>query len=252
MKLFFELCAESAEAALAGQEGGADRVELCAGLASGGITPPRDHMKAVLRALRIPVTVLIRPRYGDFVFSASEFDQMCRQIDEAREAGAAAVAVGVLLAGGNVDLPRTRKLVELARPMQVTFHRAFDEAPDLAVALEDVIASGADCLLTSGGRGGVLVGAAEISRLREQAGKRLRIMAGGGLRMENLTEVVHRSGVTMLHSSLTRTNGTGPHSNGGEHSGPIDRSVLAVDVRRAIRLFHEAFHARTVGAESAD
>lgn len=250
MALFFELCVETVEAALAGQRAGADQVELCAGLACGGITPPRDQMIAAVRALRIPVTVLIRPRYGDFVFSAPEFDRMCRQVSEARDAGAAAVALGILTPDGCIDVQRTARLVELARPMQVTFHRAFDEAPDLAAALEDVIAAGASCLLTSGGCRDVLSGAAAIGRLREHAGRRLRVMAGGGLRMENLAEVVHRSGVTMLHSSLTRE--AALHPNGDGHSGKADTNILEADVREAIRLFHDASHARTVAAESAD
>jgi copper homeostasis protein len=252
MTLIFELCVESLEAALAGRTGGADQIELCAGLSEGGITPPGDLMATVARALTIPLSVLIRPRYGDFVFSSREFDLMCRQIGAARDAGAAAVALGVLLPGGGVDIARTRRLVEVARPMQVTFHRAFDEAPDLCAALEDVIATGANCLLTSGGRRDVLSGAEAIARLRQQAGGRLRIMAGGGLRMENLCEVVHRSGATMLHSSLTRSNGAAPHQNGDGQSGQADASILTSDVRQAIRLFHEAFHARAVGVPSAD
>lgn len=246
--LLFELCAECLEAARAAQAGGADQIELCAGLAGGGLTPPADLVAAAIRAVSIPVSVLIRPRFGDFAFTSEEFDLMRRQIDEARAAGASAVALGVLLPDHRVDVSRTRALVELARPLKVIFHRAFDEAPDLSAALEDVIATGADCLLTSGGQTDVLSGAPAIARLREQAGNRLRIMAGGGLRLEKLAEIVRRTGVTMLHGSLIRANGTGPNLNG--HPAPLDAQLLEADLREAIRLFHQAFQARIAAASS--
>ncbi|HEX8710930.1 MAG TPA: copper homeostasis protein CutC [Terracidiphilus sp.] len=250
--LSFELCVQTLESACAAQAGGADQVELCAGLSGGGITPLSEVTAAVVRAVSIPVSVLIRPRYGDFAFSSEEYDLMCRQIGEAREAGAAAVAVGVLLRDGRIDVARTSALVDLARPMKVTFHRAFDEAPDLFTALDDVIATGADCLLTSGGHNGVLAGAATIASLSKHAGNRLRLMAGGGLRLENLAEVVLRSGVTMLHSSLTRANGTHSHRNGDGRCVETGMSVLTADVCEAIRLFHEAFQARAFAAPPAE
>jgi len=160
MKNFlFELCADSVEAAQAAESGGADRIELCSELAIGGITPSLDLIRATIRTLSIPVHVLIRPRGGNFVFSLDEFDQMRQQIEQARQAGAAGVAVGALLPDGRVDVERTRELVTLSRPMKVTFHRAFDETTDLIQALEAVILTGADCLLTSGGATDVLAGA---------------------------------------------------------------------------------------------
>jgi copper homeostasis protein len=250
--LIFELCVETLEGALAAQASGADQVELCAGLSCGGITPPPELIAAIVRAVSIPVSVLIRPRFGNFDFSCEEYELMRRQVAEARSAGAAAVALGVLLPDCRIDVPRTRALMELACPMQVTFHRAFDEAPDLTAALENVISSGATCLLTSGGQLDVLAGAAMIGRLREQAGSRLRIMAGGGLRLENLAEVVRRSGVTMLHSSLTRSNGTTSQRNAEPHPAERDHRVFETDVREAIRRFHEAFQARALAASSLD
>jgi copper homeostasis protein len=252
--LFFELCVEDLEAARAAQGGGANRIELCAGLAGGGFTPPVDLIAAAVRAVSIPVSVLIRPRFGSFAFTPDEFALMRRQIQLARRAGAAAVALGVLLPDHRVDVPRTRELVELARPMSVTFHRAFDEVPDLSAALEDVITAGAHCLLTSGGSPDVLSGAATIGDLRRQARGRIRIMAGGGLRTQNLAQVVHRSGVTMLHSSLTRANGMAPHA-GGDGPAPLPpppSQLLQSDLREAIRLFHRAFHERTATASPAD
>jgi copper homeostasis protein len=154
---------------------------------------------------------------------------MRSQIEAVKAAGAAGVAVGVLLPNGGVDVERTRELVELARPLNVTFHRAFDEAANLEEALEEVIRTGADCLLTSGGATNVLEGAEQIGRLQAQAGNRLELMAGGGLKLNNLSEVVRRSKVTCLHGSLSRTRSSSSNGKGG-------KSVFEEDVREAIRL----------------
>lgn len=222
--MLFELCAENLASALAAQEGGADRIELCADLARSGLTPPSDMMTEAVRALEIPVHVLIRPRAGDFVFSGVEFDAMRRQIDAVKLAGASGIATGILLPNGCVDIERTRALIEQARPMDVTFHRAFDETPDLAQALEDVIEAGADSLLTSGGAPDVLAGAASIRALAEQAGDRILVIAGGGLRLESLAEVIRITGIFCIHGSLSRRNG-----NGAAHA-------LVDDVREAVRV----------------
>lgn len=225
--ILFELCAENLESALAAEQGGADRIELCADLSVGGVTPPPEMMAEALRILEIPIHVLIRPRAGDFVFSSHEYDCMRRQIEAAKRAGASGVATGILLHDRRVDIERTRALVEWARPMDVTFHRAFDETVDLAQALEDVIETGADSLLTSGGAANVLTGAATIRALAEQAAGRIPLMAGGGLRVQNLAQVVRLSGVLHLHGSLTRRN------------GKIAAPAQAADVREAVRLLRE-------------
>jgi copper homeostasis protein len=240
----FELCAESLEAAQAAQAGGADRLELCTELAIGGVTPGRALLAETLKTVSIPVYVLIRPRGGDFVYSESEFALMRRQVEEAKALGAAGVAVGILLLNGQVDVPRTRELVQLARPMCATFHRAFDEVTNndevikddrtadfeqiFEQALEDVIRTGADCLLTSGGAANVLEGAEQIGRLQAQAGDRLEIMAGGGLKLSNLSEVVRVSRVTSLHGSLSRARAVTPAQD--------SQSILINDLREAIRL----------------
>jgi copper homeostasis protein len=259
MKNFlFELCAETVQAAQAAELGGADRIELCSQLPIGGVTPSEDLISAVIRVLSIPVHVLIRPRGGDFVYSPAEFAQMRRQIEQVKQAGAAGIAIGVLLPNGNVDERRSRDLVSVAHPLSVTFHRAFDETADLSRALESVIQTGADCLLTSGGAPDVLTGAASIARLRRQAAGRLEIMAGGGLRLANLPEVVRLTGVSYLHGSLTRRNAApmqaasgetnGNHSANGHHAVDM-QAMLVADVREAVRLLGEEVVARESAAQ---
>ncbi len=240
---FFELCAESREAACAAELGGADRIELCSELERGGLTPPEELIAASVSALLIPVFVLIRPRGGSFVFSTEEFALMRRQIATAKEAGARGVAVGVLREDGRVDVERSRELVELARPMAATFHRAFDETPDLSEALERVIATGAEALLTSGGAKQVLGGAESISELKKQAGDRIQIIAGGGLQLETLTEVVRRSGVFCLHGSLKRKNG---HETSEDPAGEM--RTLEADVREAVRLLQREMQEQNAAA----
>jgi copper homeostasis protein len=261
MKTFlFEVCAESVEAAQAAEAGGADRIELCSQLPIGGVTPEIELTAAAIRAVSIPIHVLIRPRGGDFAFSAAEFDLMRRQIELAKQAGAAGVAVGVLLRDGRVDIERTRELVKLGRPMSVTFHRAFDEATDLAESLDAVIETGADCLLTSGGAQDVLAGAESIGQLRRQAGERLAVMAGGGLRLNNLLEVVRRTGVSHLHGSLTRprlmhstmeANEANGNNATGRHIAVSGSAMLEADVRESVRLLKDEFTTREFAAGSA-
>jgi copper homeostasis protein len=221
----FELCGESLEAALRAQSGGADRIELCAELRIGGLTPDFDLVKVVVQAISIPVYVLIRPHPGHFVPKPEEFALMRTQIEQAKNAGARGVVLGVLLPDGRVDVERTRSLVEAARPMAVTFHRAFDKTPDLSEALEAVIQTGADCLLTSGGAANVLIGAEAIAQLARQAAGRIQIMAGGGLLLPDLAAFLQRTGVSLLHGSLIR-----------KVPGQPNQEVLEADIREAIRL----------------
>jgi copper homeostasis protein len=247
--LCFEVCVQTLEAALAAKSGGADRIELCDRLPVGGVSPRFDLVAALTEEVGLPIHVLIRPRDGDFDFSAPEFEEMRRQIVSAKEAGAAGVAIGVLLPDGRIDIERSRELVELARPMKSTFHRAFDQTPDLKEALEDVIATGVDCLLTSGGEQDVLAGAESIARLRMQAGKRLDVMAGGGLRLDNLGEVVRRTGVSFLHGSLSRKGTSAQHRDSHREDATARSSAtLEVDVCEAVRLFRQEFSAKSPAA----
>jgi copper homeostasis protein len=236
----FELCAPSHAAAIAADRGGADRIELCSNLSVAGLTPEPQLLESVLAAISIPVHVLIRPRAGNFVYSASEFAEMRQQVEAAKAAGASGVAIGILLPDGRVDVNRTRELADLARPMNVTFHRAFDETVDLDEALDAVIETAADLLLTSGGAENVMAGADSIARLRHRAGTRLEIMAGGGLRLANLSDVVLRTGVSCLHGSLTPAN---PSNGSAQYTSQLEENI-----REAVRLLREACSDRPVPA----
>ncbi len=196
-----EVCVDSVESALNAEAGGADRVELCGNLPEGGTTPSAGLTASCCERLRIPVHVLIRPRGGDFVYSDIELDVMRRDIAVAHQHGAAGVVIGVLDAAGAIDIPRIRSLVAAARPLAVTFHRAFDFTADRDQALDDLIALGVDRLLTSGQAQRALEGTAVLARLGRRAAGRIAIAAGGGLSEENILAVIERTGVTHVHVS---------------------------------------------------
>jgi copper homeostasis protein len=202
-KPLLEISVETLEAALAAERGGADRIELCGDLSLGGVTPGADLLRAVRAQVRIPIFSMVRPRAGDFVYSSVEFAEMKRTISAAKESGMDGVVLGILTEKRRVDFERTRQLVELAKPLPVTYHRAFDEASDLQQALEDVIQSGAKRILTSGGKKSALGGAAVLAKLIEAAGGRIVIVPGAGISALNIEQVAQQSGAREFHSGLS-------------------------------------------------
>jgi copper homeostasis protein len=240
-----EICVDSVESAIAAARGGAQRVELCSALGEGGVTPSAGLVRAVRQAVSIDVFVMIRPRCGDFDYSDHDFRVMRDDIRDAKTMGANGVALGLLTSDGQVDLERTRSLVQMARPLQVTFHRAFDFAADLGRALEDVIASGADRVLTSGGEADAVHGTARIGELREQAGDRIRIMAGGGIRVSNVRRLVERTAIRDVHTSLNGKVPNAPQSGNSRvriasHPGENLRFLVKEEDVRGIHSAMEA------------
>ena len=200
--VLLEVCVESLASALAAERGGGHRVELCSDLAVEGITPPAPLMEEVRRGISIPLHVLIRPRPGDFSYSPAEFDQMKNDIRRARELGANGVVFGILDSKSRVDVSRTQALVELARPLSVTFHRAFDACENLEAALENVLQTGANRILTSGGARTAEEGSAVLARLVKWAEGRAGILAGGTIREANVRRIVEATGVREVHASF--------------------------------------------------
>jgi copper homeostasis protein len=197
-----EIAVESLEAARAAERGGAHRIELCAHLDIGGITPAIELQREARAVLRIPVQVLIRPRAGDFFYTKNELESMKLQIEAAKQIGAGGVVLGVLKADKSVDIETTRELVRHADPLPVTFHRAFDETPDLLQALEDACGTGAKRILTSGGAKDAITGIPTLRRLLAATDDRIIVMPGGGIRSENVSELLSATGAREIHSGL--------------------------------------------------
>ena len=204
-KIIFELCAESIQACLAARDGGADRIELCTALSEGGLTPSHGLTREAIRRSGLPVHVLLRPRTGDFLYTNDEFTLMCEDLRHARTLGASGFVLGILRADGTVDTQRIREIVELAAPLEVTFHRAFDYTASLEQALEDVIATGCRRVLTSGGERDVIAGADRLARLVELAAGRIEIAAGGGLRIKDAAVLARATRASHFHGSLRRS-----------------------------------------------
>lgn len=204
MKLQLEICCYSVESVRAAARGGADRVELCASPPEGGITPSQASIQLARDVPGLGLYVIIRPRGGDFCYSPLEFETMKRDIEVAGSLGADGVVIGILQPDGSIDKGRTRELVEIARPMDVTFHRAFDMCADPFRALGDLYETGIGRVLSSGSRPTVEEGLEVLAALAEKAGDRISIMAGSGVKPGNL-EVLFRAGIREFHSSAARS-----------------------------------------------
>ena len=197
-----EVAVDNAESVLAAVAGGAQRLELCSSLADGGLTPGIGFVEWARHTTVLPLHCMVRPRGGNFVYSSAELAIMEREIRAMHGAGADGVVLGALTTGLRVDIKAVRRLVTAARPMRVVFHRAFDLVADLAQALEDVIACGADILLTSGGAPTLELGLPTVTALVEQAAGRIEIMGGAGVRPTNAGRLWACAPIDTLHASL--------------------------------------------------
>lgn len=241
-KLVLEIALESVEDALLAQRAGADRIELCAGLDVGGLTPSAGQIAAVCAAVRIPVLVMIRPRPGGFCYSQGELDIMQRDIAHARAAGAAGVVSGVLLPEGRVNENATRALRDAAGGLQFVFHRAFDLTPEPLEALHAIRRCGVTRLLTSGQAPRVAPpspGADLVRQLVALAGG-LEIMACGGVRADNVRALLQLTGVCQVHAACRRTTldpsaAAGRAPLGFGVASDAEFGVLEVEALRALR-----------------
>ena len=200
--ILLEISVETPEGALAAERGGAQRIELCAELRVDGLTPGEELMRRVRESVWVAIFAMIRPRAGDFVYSAQELAHMRRDIAAAKRLGMDGVVLGVLTKGRQVDVERTRELVKVAQPLPVTFHRAFDDVGDMDAALEDVIETGAARILTSGGAPTAPQGLSVLAKLVAAAGTRITIVPGSGVNASNILEVARHSHAREFHSGL--------------------------------------------------
>lgn len=196
-----EICIDSVASAKAAAAGDADRVELCAGLPEGGTTPSAGMIRSVRAAFPGGLMVIIRPRGYDFLFSEAEMEIMLQDIQVAKNLGADGVVIGCLTSDGQVDKERSKRLIEAAGPLDITFHRAFDMTRDMGESLEDIISLGIKRILSSGGKPDVPSGVSELAALVKQAAGRASIMPGGGVTEKNLGELVRATGVAEIHLS---------------------------------------------------
>ena len=204
-----EICIDSVESAEASQAGGADRVELCGSLLEGGVTPTAGMIAETRKRIDIGLQVMIRSRGGDFFFSEMEHAVMRHDVEVAKDLGADGIVIGCLNPDGTVDIDNSNALIELARPLNVTFHRAFDMTLDPFEALDTLIELGVDRILTSGQEPTVLEGADLIAALGEKAGDDVIILPGGGVTHRNLEKIIELTGVSEIHVGTRQAVGSG-------------------------------------------
>jgi copper homeostasis protein len=208
-KPVFEICVEGVDGAVAAQEGGGDRVELCASLLEGGLTPSFGTIRAALKLCYLPIHVILRPRGGDFLYSDAEFASMLDDAREIARMNAAGIVIGCLTADGRIDELRMKALIEAAQPLSVTCHRAFDMTRDPEEALEALIRCGVHRVLTSGQRSTAVEAIPLLKKLNAQAAERIIIMACGELAPDNIAQVVRETGGTEFHFAALKNEPSG-------------------------------------------
>jgi len=239
--MIFEICVDSVAGVRAAKAAGANRAELCANLLEGGTTPSRGLIREARKIADIGLNVMIRPRGGDFLFDDDEFAIMKGDIETAKSEGADAIVIGLLTADGTVDMERTRELIALARPLPVTFHRAFDMTPNPFTALESLVELGVERVLTSGQEASVLEGLPLIGELISRAGSRIVVMPGGGITERNVDRIVSATEPREIHFAALELEVGGMHFQreyvfmGGELRPPeYDRFVTSGTMIRSV------------------
>lgn len=196
-----EICCYSVESAIIAEQSGADRIELCDNYTEGGTTPSYAAIKSTLEKLNIPVNVIIRPRGGDFSYSNIEYEIIKEDVKTAKALGINGIVVGFLNLDGSIDAVRTKEIIEIAKPMEITFHRAFDRCNNPFIALEQLIKLGVHRVLTSGQKQTAIEGIEVVSKLVKQAQNKIIVMPGGGVNEKNILELISKTKATEYHSS---------------------------------------------------
>ncbi len=201
MKRKLEICCYSVESAIAAEKSGTDRIELCDNYSEGGTTPSYASIKYSINQLKIPVNVIVRPRGGDFLYSDIEYETIKQDVLAIKKLNANGIVIGFLTSTGKIDIKKTREIVNLSKPMEVTFHRAFDMCNDQVKALEQLKKIGITRILTSGAKNTVSEGIELIAELVKKAGNEITIMPGSGINKNNLKEIIQKTKALEFHSS---------------------------------------------------
>ncbi|MCX6312598.1 MAG: copper homeostasis protein CutC [Bacteroidetes bacterium] len=231
MKSLLEIAVFSSDAALIADQAGADRIELCSGYADGGLTPSLGTIRFVKENVSCPISVMIRPRGGDFCYSQSEIEVMKRDIEICKEIGVNGIVFGILDKNFNINKETSLLLSKLASPLEVTFHRAFDICHDPMESLEILIACGVKRILTSGQKSSALEGAEFISELNAKANERISIMPGAGINPGNISEILKQTACKEFHASAKRLATHADSFGFGEHVLPHPEIIAALKER---------------------
>ena len=242
--MLLEIACFSLEAAILAEEAGADRIELCAGPLEGGLTPSFSMIALSRNILKIPIHVMVRPREGDFLYSRREIKSMEYDIEIIKDSGVEGIVLGILNSDGSIDTANLSRMVNLAGPMNVTFHRAFDLSKDPVQSLNEIVNSGAKRILTSGLRQSALQGIELITKLIQLAEGKIIIMPGSGVNASNIAELCKVTGATEIHASARRLVQGGMSYSNPElnlHAGSSikDNSVLLPDPEQIAEMKNE-------------
>ena len=241
--ILLEICAANFASAKAASLAGADRIELCSALAVGGLTPSYALLEAVQHALAIPVHVLVRPREGDFLYSDAEFQIMQQEILKIKQMGFAGVVFGILNADASIDEKRCAALVSLAKPMQLTFHRAFDFVSQANIALEKLIELGFDYVLTSGLKSTAELGLTQLTDLVTQANNRIQIIPAAGINESNVAAIIQTTKANIIHCSLSEEVPSKMQVNVGPDLGFVNAVSSEKNIRAVKKIIASINHA---------